>query len=345
MSVSGGSRRPIAFPQPLRLDLTTNPYGLSIRVQEALAAAEQLHIPDPDRQATLRIRLAEHAGVPPGWVTLAAGTDALIGAIVRWRCGQGPLMLFDPTSGDAGRLAGIHGMPVERLTRSHRFAIELDPGLLPFLTPGATAYCLSPNDPTGTLLAPVNAVRLSRGCEVLVVDERFGSFSPRSLLPLTREFANIVVLRSLETWAGLAAFPVAFAVAPPRIVEAIEAHLERPELPGGSVLAALATLDDLTFVEATVGRVVEEKARLYRMLRKLNNVQPVVSWASFLLARVERGDRDSMVSGLADRGIVVHRPPQPALGDYLRISATTPDATDALRDALIEIGRETVGDG
>jgi histidinol-phosphate/aromatic aminotransferase/cobyric acid decarboxylase-like protein len=76
------------------------------------------------------------------------------------------------------------------------------------------------------------------------------------------------------------------------------------------------------------------------MLRKLNIVQPVASSARFLLARVERGDRDRIVAGLAERGIVVHRPPQPALSDCFRISAGPPEATNALRAALIEIALE-----
>jgi histidinol-phosphate aminotransferase len=339
MTASGGGRRPIAFPHPLRLDLTTNPYGLSIRVQEALAAAEQLHMPSPDRQRALRRRLADREGVPPDWIVLAAGIEELTAAIVRWRRVAGPLIVFDPTSCDAERIADLHGMPVEHLTRSHRFAVDLDPALVPFFTEGATAYVLSPNDPTGTLLAPADAVRLSRGCAFLVVDERHGPFSPRSLLPLAREFANIVVLRSLAGWAGLEGFPVAYAVAPPKVVAAIERHLLQPELPAGSAVAAAAVLDDLAFVEATVTRVIEEKSRLYRMLRKLNVVQPVASWANFLMAHVERGERDGIATELANRGILVYRPPQAALANYLRISASTPDATDALRDALIEIAR------
>jgi hypothetical protein len=42
---------------------------------------------------------------------------------------------------------------------------------------------------------------------VVIVDERHAGYDHRSLLPLVREFDNVVIVRSLEIWAGLAAFP------------------------------------------------------------------------------------------------------------------------------------------
>jgi histidinol-phosphate aminotransferase len=102
-------------------------------------------------------------------------------------------------------------------------------------------------------------------------------------------------------------------------------------------VAALATLDDLPWVEVTVRRVREERSRLFRMLRKLNMLRPFPSWANFVLARFERGSAGYFGGELAARGISVHHPEQVGLGDCVRISATTPDQTDALKRALIEI--------
>jgi histidinol-phosphate aminotransferase len=103
------------------------------------------------------------------------------------------------------------------------------------------------------------------------------------------------------------------------------------------VIAAHATLDDLDYVRATAERVREEKARLFRMLRKLNMLRPLPSWANFLLVRIERGDPVLFEHELADRGIRVHRPLQRELDRHLRISAIGPDSTVALKQALIEI--------
>jgi histidinol-phosphate/aromatic aminotransferase/cobyric acid decarboxylase-like protein len=66
-------------------------------------------------------------------------------------------------------------------------------------------------------------------------------------------------------------------------------------------------------------------------------LRPIPSWANFLLARVERGDAILFERELAERGIIVHRPPQPELAEHLRISAVGPESTLELKRALIEI--------
>jgi histidinol-phosphate aminotransferase len=322
---------------PLRLDLTVNPYGPSIRVQEAIAAAVDLHLPTQSLESAIRRRLADMLSVSPDWIVLGAGVDDLLSAIYNWRRSSGPLIIFPPTDPMEIRQAKLQGIDVEPIARSHRFAVEIDPDDQWLIIKDATALVMSPNDPTGTLLSPQDAVRLSRRCDVVVVDERHGEYGGRSLVPLVREFDNMIILQTFETWAGLSGFPFAFAIGPAKMVGQIARHRVRSEIPASSLLAAEATLDDVAYVQATALRVREEKARLYRTLRKLNMLRPLPSWANFLLARVERGDPILFEQELADRGIAVYRPQHTELTNHLRISAVGPESTMELKRALIDI--------
>ncbi|MEA2528287.1 MAG: histidinol-phosphate aminotransferase [Thermomicrobiales bacterium] len=331
------SRRAPVAEWPLRLDLLVNPYGPSIRVQEAIAAATDLHLPTSARESALRRALAEAIGIPPEWLTLTDGIGASLSAILNWRRKAGPAVLFPPTDISLEYLARTVGVETISIPRSHRFAVEVDPAADWALPRGATAFVSSPNDPTGTLLSAQDAVRLTRRCEIVVVDESHGEYGGRSLLPLVREFDNLIVLRTFETWAGLVGFPFAYVIAPPTLAGQIARFRPRAELPVSSLIAAEATLADLAYVRAAAHRVREEKSRLYRTLRKLNMLRPLPSWANFLLARVERGDAILLERELAERGILVHRPLQPELPDHLRISAVGPDSTLELKRALIAI--------
>jgi|SRR5579884_495184 len=320
---------------PARLDLLPNPYGPSVYVAEAIAGSDELHLPACERELRWHLRLAREVGVPPDWLLLANGTEELLGVISLWRR-EHPLVLFPPSDPVDERRAERHGIEVITVPRSPRFSLDLEPDVAARLPRDATALVTSPNDPTGTLLATQDAVRLLRRCEVVVVDERHGAYTGRSLVPLVREFENLIVVQTLETWAALSGFPVAYAIAPPRLISELEPYRPRG-LTMGSVLAAAATFDDLAYVRATVRRVREERASLWRMLRKLNMLRPFPSWANFVLARIERGDADDFTRELARRDIQVYRTPQPALTAHLRISATRPDHTLALKQALIEI--------
>lgn len=329
--------RTLDAPFLRRLDLLPNPYGPSPRVFDAVANLES-NVHSPGKLADcLQERLANHLGVPPSWIVLAGGMDDLLLSILLWRRSHGSLALFPPTDAALPRLAGITGTETVSVHRSDRFQLDLNHVDCPELADTATAVVMSPNDPTGTLLEVQDAVRLTRRAGLLVVDERHGQYALRSSLPLVREFENIVVLRTLETWAGLTAFPFAYAVARPRIAASIAAHIPRPDVSPASMIAARATLDDLRYINATIERIQIEKSRLYRTLRKLNMIRPLPSWGNFLLARFERGERDVYVAGLRDRGIAVHRPSDEALASYVRISAVSPDATLALKQALVDL--------
>jgi histidinol-phosphate aminotransferase len=334
---TSASRRAPGVDWPLRLDLLVNPYGPSIRVQEAIAAATDLHRPTGSRERPLRRTLAETIGIGAESLVLTAGTNDAIAALLNWRRDSGPVVLFPPTDPAIAQQATRLGIERINVPRSYRFAVEINAdGDWP-APPGATAYVMSPNDPTGTVLSAQDAVRLLRRCAFVIVDERHGEYGARSLAPLIREFDNLIVLRSFETWAGLAGFPFAYLIAPPTIAGQLAGFRPRSELPAATITAAEATLADLAYVQASAHRVREEKSRLYRQLRKLNMVRPLPSWANFLLVRVERGDPILFEHELAERGIVVHRPLQPELCDYLRISAVGPESTLELKRALIDI--------
>ena len=76
------------------------------------------------------------------------------------------------------------------------------------------------------------------------------------------------------------------------------------------------------------------------MLRKLNLLRPLPSWANFVLAKIERGNAESIQQDLAAHDIFVYRPVDPALDQHLRIAAATPETTRLLKEALVEIALE-----
>jgi histidinol-phosphate aminotransferase len=314
--------------------LLVNPYGASLRVIEAIASRDDLHLSAPGALHQVRSKLAELHGLPPAWIVPADGMAELI--LASLQLSDGPVALFPPTDSEHHRLAALLRKEIVDVPRSHRFAVDLGSTYLDLPSVGVSLI-QSPNDPTGMILSPQDAVRLLRKSEVLAIDERHSGYTPRTLIPLVREFDNVVVLRTLETWAGLAGFPFAYAIAPPKLAARFALSLLKPEVAPAAVVAANATLDDLPWVQSTVERVRDEKSRLYRTMRKLNMLRTFPSWANFMMVRIERGEADAFNGELLRRDIHVHRTLDPALADCFRISATTAEATNALKNALIEV--------
>jgi histidinol-phosphate/aromatic aminotransferase/cobyric acid decarboxylase-like protein len=159
-------------------------------------------------------------------------------------------------------------------------------------------------------------------------------------LPLTRELDNVAVIRSFESWAGLPELACAWAVASPRLAGTYE--IAPAAVKPVAVAGAMATLENHASVVATLKLVREERSRLYRVLRKLSFLEPLPSWAPFITARVTIVSRQSLIDGLAKRGIRIHAPLEPGLEQYVRIGIGSRTAMDRLRAALLELGPELI---
>lgn len=337
MSVSPDHHR--QFPT-IRLDELTNPYAPTDAVADVLGDLDQFAWADADHALLLRRRLGQQYGVDHRWVLLAEGVASLYRALSRWREPLGPMVTFPPS--EHAELLPAMNEPgnVVSTRRQPDFSLGVSPDLSA-LPDFSTAVAMSPNDPTGTLVQVHELVRLTRQCSLTVIDERHGGYSPRTAAPFAREFDNLVVFQSMEWWAGLRNWPLAWAVAPPSIIEQLEAQMPLSGPSRDHVLAALATLDDWSWMRETLRRVTFERGRLFRQLRKLSMISPPYpSWANFLLARFERGDAAFFLPRLEERGIRVHPVTDKGLQNHVRVSAVSAEATDALKRALIEIALE-----
>ena len=325
-----------ATGQIIRLDRIQNPYGPVDRIMDAVSHFDEWWSRLDDPAAELKRQLGARAGVGGDWIVLANGIDELQAMIAQWRSAR-PLVLFSPGDPFLEGWLQRYVAQVEILPRTRDFALPIAPGRSS-LPQGATTVVMSPNDPTGTVTTVQEAVRLSRQSSLVVIDERHGAYSPRTLLPLVREFENLVLLQTFETFASLTAFPLAWAIAPPRIAAEIAAFTRPSGIADASIVAGLAALEADADIKATVRQVMVEKGRLFRQLRKLSMISPPYpSWANFLLARIERGSSEFFVPRLARKGIYVHEVKHPRLANHLRISAVSLETTYALKHALIEI--------
>jgi histidinol-phosphate aminotransferase len=320
-----------------RLDRIPNPAGIADGILDALAR-DDIASASPTMLADgLRAQLARRAGVSSDWIVLANGIDELHAMIATWRSSRGPVVLFPPSDTALDRWIRRHADQVESVRRGARFELP-NQGKEMSLPRGATAVIMSPNDPSGTILTVQEAVRLSRQTALTVIDERHAAYSPRTLMPMVREFENLVLLQTFETFAALGAFPLAWAVAPPKIAAEIASHARPSGVATASLIVGLAALAHDDAIQRSVRQVMTEKGRLYRQIRKLSMISPPYpSWSNFLLCRFERGGAAYFVPRLQERGISVATIDDPRLSNHVRIAAVSSEATMALKAALIDI--------
>lgn len=199
----------------------------------------------------------------------------------------------------------------------HRLRLLRDAPLARALA-AATPYVLlcNPNNPTAraqpraALLAAAQELAARGGW--LIVDEAFIDPTPEeSLAPLagTAAAPNLIVLRSLGKFFGLAGIRVGFIFAAEKIRAQLAEHLGPWAVAGPSREAARLALNDRSWQENTRAALLEQGRRLQVLLAPLGEVR-----ATALFATLKEEKAAALHEFFARRAILTrHYAPEPLL--------------------------------
>lgn len=321
----------------VKLDGNENPYGPSPRAIQALAETRSYNIyPDPE-QRKLRKALAGYAGVAPERIVAGAGSDELIDLLTRMFVAPGEAILnFPPTFGMYAFSAEVQGARVISLPRRHDFSLRLD-GFAEQARSARLMFVVSPNNPSGTSLGEEELGVLLETGRPVVIDEAYAEFAGDSFLRLIPRYPNLMILRTLSKWAGLAGLRLGYLVAAPEVIEVAMKVKQPYSVNVAAEKAALASLEDRGWLMANVVKIVEERGRLAGLLAGFHGFDVVPSQANFLLCRLTGLDARALRDGLAERGIMIRYFDTPLLRNYVRITVGMPAQTDKLVAALREL--------
>ena len=337
-----GRRAWLPVERIVKLDANENPYGPSPRLRGAGEAAARYHIyPDPE-QRRLREALGTYVGYEPEWLIAGAGSDELIELCCPplRRPGEAhPQLPADLRHVSASSPASLGRARRSTCTRRDDFALDLRSVARSGATGASLIFAASPNNPTGTLLTRDELDALLGTGKPVVVDEAYAEFSGESYVGLVREHANLIVLRTLSKWAGLAGLRVGYMVADPAVDRHRRCASSSPTTstsPPKSPPSPASTTCRCCRSASTHDR--GERDRLAAMLRRVAGLrQCTPSSANFVLCRLEGVEAKKLQLRLWSSGIIVRYFDTPLLQNHLRISAGRPEQTDALLAALREI--------
>jgi histidinol-phosphate aminotransferase len=295
----------------------------------------------PERGATrLREKLAHLHGVDASMVFAANGSNEVLQTLLLAYGGPGrAAAVFEPTYALHSHIARITGTTVATGERRDDFTIDLDEvkRVLGEAAPAVTFLC-SPNNPTGTVDPPeVLAAVLEWAPGLVVVDEAYGQFAPRSAVADVGADVPLVVVRTFSKTWSMAAARLGYCVSSPEVIDALDKvvlpyHLDSVKQAAGEV--ALEFEDEM---RARVAALVEERGRLVARLSDLA-VDVFPSGANFVLFRPQRHDGRTVWKGLLEHSVLVRDCSSwPGLDGCLRVTIGTPTEDDAFLAALQEV--------
>jgi len=269
--------------------------------------------------------LAEAHGVDPEQVLVAPGGDEAIDRVCRVFLEPGRRMVATTPSFEmiahSGRSAGATVTTIEWWDGP--FPVTAALGIA---SGAAVLSIVSPNNPTGSTIAPADLIALSRGLPdtLLLVDLAYTEYAKTDLTPLALSLPNAVVIRTFSKFYGLAALRVGYAVGPEPAIRAMRAIGGPYPVAAFSLAAAEACLTQPDpAVVAAAQLVTVERAHLADFLQGRGFICPPSS-GNFVLAQHQRAA--AIHESLLEHGVSVRRFSAPELHDRLRITLPGNDA-------------------
>ena len=343
---------------PVQLNTNENPYGPSPAcaddVAEAVRAAATTLNRYPDREhVELRAALAAYLSrdteptrgfaIDPAQVWAANGSNEVMLQLLQAFGGPGRRALsFAPTYSMYPEYARDTATEWVQGRREDDFTLDLDAARALVLEQRPSVVLLpSPNNPTGTALAPeavgvlCEAAASYEPCGLVVIDEAYGEFrraGTPSALELLPEHRNLVVTRTMSKAFALAGARLGYLAADPAICDAIRVVRLPYHLSAVTQAVALAAL---RHAPELLGRVDDLRAERDRTVASLRAKGLTVadSDANFVLFG-RFADRHATWEQLLERGVLVR---ETGPEGWLRVSVGTPEEMMAFDAALDEV--------
>jgi histidinol-phosphate aminotransferase len=325
----------------IKLNANENPYGPSPLVPEALGDYRGYHIYPDAQQKALRGALEEYTGISSDHILVGAGADELIDLVLRATLeSHDKVINCPPTFGMYSFSTQVNGGNLVSIPRDKEFQVDL-PNVKKAIDARTKAIFLaSPNNPTGNIVPEDAVLRLLEEDILVVIDETYFEFSGQTVAPLVSEHPNLVVLRTMSKWAGLAGLRLGYGIMAPRLLQLLMDIKQPYNINAAAGVALLASLRDVAHLRHNIDTMILERERLFSKLALIQGISPRPSQGNFLLCDISGGKATQVFHGLARRGIFVRYFNTPRLRDSLRISVGKPEHTDALVVALEEIFEE-----
>ncbi len=326
----------------IKLNTNENPYPPSPKIAAAVhEAAEHLPLyPDPDASGLVRA-IAKTEGIGEDCVFCGNGSDEVLSfTFGAFFGGEKPLLFPDITYSFYPVFAKFYDIKTEIIPLNSRFEISVDD----YLKPASGVIFPNPNAPTGIFLDPAEIRRLleyHKDCAV-VIDEAYIAFGGQSVVPMIREYPNLLVIRTLSKSHALAGMRVGYALGQPGLIDGLQRvknSFNSYPVDRLAAAAAEAAVLDTEYYADIDGRVVRTRERFAKELRDLDfTVLP--SGSNFVFASpAGRADAKTLFEKLKERGVLVRYFSQPRIDQFLRISI----GTDEAMEKVVRILKELLG--
>jgi len=330
----------------VKLNTNENPYPPADAVMDAVRAvsAEQLRRYPSPAAAKFRQTAAKVHGVAAEQIIATNGGDELLRLVVTVCCepagpeGRGGVGVTEPTYSLYPVLADIHDTSVTVVKLDETFAVPDDFAARLNDAGCRLAFVVNPHAPSGRLESLGMLRAIAEAFDgVLVVDEAYVNFAPRSAISLVTGddgkpgLDNVLLLQSMSKGYSLAGLRFGYGIAAASLIAMLDKARDSYNTDAVSQAAAVAALEHRDEAAKTWQAVIEQRAVVSDALQQ-RGYRVFPSASNFILTQTPNAK--AVYESLKARRIFVRYFDHDGLRDKLRITIGTPKQNQALLDAI-----------
>ncbi|MFT8211433.1 MAG: histidinol-phosphate transaminase [Symbiopectobacterium sp.] len=315
----------------INLALNENSLGYSPQVGQVLSAALASASRYPSTFCdALREKLAHHHDIDPQSLVFGSGIFEMLSLISSVFVRDGDdVVIPTPSFGWYNLTTRLNGGNVVAVPLTDH-TINLD-AVLEAITPRTRLIWLcNPHNPMGTMITSgaLQAFLANVPADIpVVLDEAYREYAVAPDVPdsiaLTRQYANLIVLRTFSKAYGLAGLRIGYAVANAETVSLLHKVKVPPNVNHLAQITVSAALDDSDFLTRSVQLVRDGLADYYACCDALG-LRYIPSFANFLMIDVEC-NIDEAAKAFLEAGIVLRSGHEVGLPSWIRVTIGNAD--------------------
>ncbi|XP_020578919.1 histidinol-phosphate aminotransferase, chloroplastic-like isoform X2 [Phalaenopsis equestris] len=293
--------------------------------------------PDPESRS-LRAALAKDSGLEHDYILAGCGADELIDLIMRCVLDHSDRIVDCPPTFTMYEFdAAVNGALVIKVPRLSNFSLDI-PRIIEVVKQEKPKciFLTSPNNPDGSIINDEDLLKILNLPILVVLDEAYIEFSGlQSRMNWVKKHDNLIFLRTFSKRAGLARLCVGYGAFPLSIIQYVWRAKQPYNVSVAATISACAALQNPGYLERVKNLLVQERERLFALLKEVSYLKPFPSFSNFILCEVTSGkDAKKLKEDLANMAVMIRHYNNKELRGYVRISVGMPEHTDSLMKCL-----------
>ena len=333
-------------------DANLNPLGIPVSVKQSIANNISSIIKYPDiYYANLKTAIADYAGTTLERIIMGNGSPDLLRLFAALLTPKKALILV-PSNTEYEKVMTAYGCETVFYNLDEEKEYELDVmDLIQKLDSSLDLVILgNPNNPTSKRITRDEVAQLAEACKTLdiflLVDEMYVEFlddyEEVTAVPLTDEFTNLAVLRSVSKFFAVPGLRFAYAIMNnEELAHIIDLTTTKNNIATLSAIAGVDMFKDTKYIEDSRSTVHTERSLVYLAMAPCRTIKLFKPQANFMLMKILKDDlNSSMVAEHCSlRGIMIRRCDdiRGLSNKYIRFCFMNPKQNDLMVNTILEI--------